>query len=540
MREVRFTTEHTEPKKLFFSVISVVLPRLRLKLTRCPQTMRLNWAAAVGLVTLCAISSRAAENTDTRLLDAIKSDNRETVRQLVKARVDPNSAEVDGTTALHWAVRAGDEETVRLLLKAGARAGTANRYGVTPISLAATNGDAATIELLLTAGADANGASPEGETALMTAARTGSTAAVKVLLGHGAKVNAAEKWQGQTALMWAAAQNHRDIIPMLIEGGAEINARSKPLEFGKIAFNGSTMVSTPMPRGGMTAVMFAARQGALEGVRALAEAGADLNLADPDGTSALVMAIVNGHNEVATLLLEKGADPNVADASGMAALYAAVDLHTPGPFINRPSRKPTSTIDNVALVKMILDRGGNPNARLRTPTLQRYHNGGDAQLTDGATPLMRAAKSTDLAIMRLLLDKGADPNIATRNMTTPLMFAAGLGGGRGRTDDTAVEALSLCLKHGADVNAFNNAGQTALHIAVERSNRLVEFLAAEGAELDLKDKDGRTPLDVALGVSASGFQGRRGAAPSIVRESTAALLRQLMSGSAPKTSSAPQ
>jgi ankyrin repeat protein len=423
---------------------------------------------------------------------------------------------------------------VRLLLKAGARAGTANRYGVSPLSLAATNGDAATIETLLAAGADANTASPDGETTLMTAARTGAAAAVKVLLAHGAKVNATEKWQGQTALMWAAAQNHREVTALLIEDGAEINARSKPLEFGKISFNGSTMVSTPMPRGGMTALMFAARQGALEGARALSEGGADLDLSDPDGTSALVMAIVNGHNDVAALLLEKGADPNVADASGMAALYAAVDLHTPGPFINRPSRKPTGTIDNVDLVKRILDRGGNPNARLRTPTLQRYHNGGDAQLTDGATPLMRAAKSTDVAVMRLLLDKGANPNLATRNFTTPMMFAAGLGGGRGRTDDAAIDAIALCLKHGADVNAFNNAGQTALHIAVERSDRLVEFLASQGAELDLKDKDGRTPLDVALGVSASGFQGRRGAAPTVVRESTAALLRQLMGGDTSK------
>ncbi len=149
------------------------------------------------------------------------------------------------------------------------------------------------IEMLLAAGADANATSPDGETTLMTAARTGNAAAVKVLLADGAKVNATEKWQGQTALMWAAAQNHREVIALLIEDGAEINGRSKPLEFGKISFNGSTMVSTPMPRGGMTALMFAARQGALEGVRALAEGGADLNLTDPDGTSALVMAIVN-------------------------------------------------------------------------------------------------------------------------------------------------------------------------------------------------------------------------------------------------------
>jgi len=492
---------------------------------------------AVGVVALCAVPHLVAQNRDTRLLDAIKNDNRETVRQLVKARIDPNAAEVDGTTALHWAVRGDDEETVRLLLKAGAKVNAANRYGVTPLALAATNGHASMIEILLAAGADANATLPDGETVLMTAARTGDPQSVKALLARGAHVNTKEQWLGETALMWAAAQNHGDVIPLLIQHGAEVNGRSKPLEFPKINFNGSTMVSTPLPRGNLTALMMAARQGALAGVKALSEGGADLNLADPDGTTALVMSIVNGHFEVARLLLEKGADPNVADTSGMAALYAAVDMHTSGPFINRPSRKPTGEIDSVDLVKMILDHGANPNARLKTPTLQRYHNAGDAQLTDGATPLMRAAKSTDVAMMRLLLDKGADPGIATRNLTTAMMFAAGLGGGRGRTDEAAIEALSLCLKHGADVNAFNNAGQTALHIAVERSNRLVEFLASQGAELDLKDKDGRTPLDVALGVSASNFQGRRGAAPAVVRESTAALLRKLMGADGAKASS---
>ena len=502
--------------------------------------MRLKLCAAACVVALSAGPRAGAADGDARLVDAVKNNNRETARQLVKAHVDPNTAEVDGTTALHWAVRGDDEETTRLLLSAGAKAGAANRYGVTPLSLAATNGNAAILDLLLKAGADVNTALPEGETVLMTAARTGNVAAVSVLLARGANPNATEQWQGETALMWSAAQNHGEVTRLLIQHGAEVNARSKALTFPKINFNGSTMVSTPLPRGAMTAVMMAARQGALDGVRALSEGGADLNLSDPDGTSALVMAIVNSHNEVAALLLEKGADPNVADASGMAALYAAVDMHTTGPLINRPSRKPTGGVDGVDLVKMLLDRGANPNARLKTPTLQRYHNGGDALLTDGATPLMRAAKSTDVPVIRLLLEHGANPSLATKNLTTAVMFATGLGGGRGRSDDAAMEAIALCLKRGADVNAFNNAGQTALHIAVERSDRLVKFLAEHGAELDLKDKDGRTPLDIALGVSASGFQGRRGAAPSVVREGTAALLRQLMSGDAPKTTSSEQ
>jgi uncharacterized protein len=486
---------------------------------------------------LTASASLAAAVGDASLVEAVKNSNREAVQRLLKSRVDVNTPEVDGTTALHWAVRADDLDTVRLLLRAGAKAGTANRYGVTPLSLAATNGNAATIELLLKAGADANGALPEGETALMTASRTGSVASVQVLLDHGADPNAAERWQGETALMWAAAQDHAPVVGLLVSHGADLNARSKVLQFPKFNFNGSTMVSTPMPRGSMSALMFAARQGATDSVRALIDAGADLNLADPDGTSALVMSIVNMHFDTATLLIEKGANPNVADASGMTALYAAVDVHTSGPLINRPSRKPTGEADALVLVKLLLEHGANPNSRLKTPTLQRFHNGGDPLLTDGATPLMRAAKSTDVAAVRLLLQNGANPGLTTKNLTTALMFAAGLGGGRGRSDDDAIDTITLCLEAGADVNAFNTNGQTALHVATERSNKIVRFLAEHGAELDLKDKDGRTPLDIAMGVAASGFTGRRGAAPPVRRESTVALLRQLAGESGSKDGS---
>lgn len=481
---------------------------------------------AISLLAVWTMAAGDARAADPRLIDAVKSGNREAVRMLLHARADVNAAEVDGTTALHWAVRADDLELVRLLIAAGAKAAATNRYGVMPLSLAASNGNARMIETLIAAGADPNSALPEGETVLMTAARTGSGPAVEALLDHGADVNAKERWQGETALMWAAAENHAAAVTLLVKRGAIVDARSSALQFPKFAFNGSTMVSTPMPRGSMTALLMAARQGALDGVRALVEAGADLDLTEPDGSSALVLAIVNSHQDVAVLLLEKGANPNVADSAGMAALYAALEMRSGGRLINRPSRKPTGLVDSLELVQLILDRGGNPNARLKTPTLQRYHNGGDAQLTDGATPLMRAAKSMDVAAMRLLLDQRADPNLMTKNLTTPLMVAAGAAGARNEAD--AREAISLCLEYGADVNAFNSTGQTALHIAVERSDAVVRLLVERGAEMDLKDRDGRTPLDIAMGVSASAFQGRRGAAPAVVRETTAALLRQLI------------
>ena len=490
---------------------------------------RLFRACTAFSLCLFAVAASVYAAGDLRLVTAVKDGDRQTILQLLRSGVSADAGEPDGTTPLHWAIRAGDLDTAKLLLGAGARATAANRYGVTPLALAATNGDAGAVRMLLDAGADANTTTADGETVLMTAARTGRVEAARALIVRGAKVNAAEGWMGETALMWAAAEGHADMVKLLAEAGADLDARATALEFPKITFNGSTMVSTPLPRGGMTALLLATREGSLAGTRALAEAGADLNLADRDGTTPLIMAIVNRHNDVAALLIEKGAELNAADSTGMTALYAAVDLRQLGPLINRPTPKPTGEIDNLALVSMLLDRGANVNPRLRLPILPRFHNAGDATLAEGATPLMRAARGRDIPVMRLLFDKGADPNLATRNYTTALMFAAGLGGGRrGGAPTQAVEAVKLCLDQGADVRAFNNAGTTALHAATEAgADSIVKLLAEHGADLDVQDKSGRTPLDIAMGVSPTGFVGRRGAAPGQVRESTAALLRQL-------------
>jgi ankyrin repeat protein len=487
------------------------------------------WRLCATVGWLLVSSAWALAAGDVRLVNAVKDGNRQAVRELLRSRVPADAAEPDGTTPLHWAIRGGDLETAKLLVAAGAKVSAANRYGVTPLALAATNGDANAIQMLLAAGADANTTGADGETALMTAARTGRVDAARALIVRGANVNAAERFQGETALMWAATEGHAQMVKVLAEAGASLNARSAELEFPKFTFNGGTMVSTPLPRGGMTALLLAARENSLAGVQALIDVGADLNVVDRDGTTPLVMAIVNRHNDVAKLLIERGADVKPADVSGMTALYAAVDLRQLGALINRPTPRPTGDIDNLEIVSMLLDRGANPNARLRLPLLPRFHNGGDAQLAEGATPLMRAARGRDIPVMRLLFAKGADPNLATKNYLTPLMFASGLGGGRGRSSEAeAVQAVNLCLEHGADPLAFNNDGATALHIATGAgADALVKILVAHGADLDVQDKSGRTPLDIASGASPTGFVGRRGAAPGVARPSTAALLKEL-------------
>jgi len=230
--------------------------------------------------------------------------------------------------------------------------------------------------------------------------------------------------------------------------------------------------------------------------------------------------------------LIKGANPNLADSTGMAALYAAVDMNTLGEVYGRPARQQVSgDTSGLDLIKLLLKNHANPNAQLRSSTLYRAHTPGEPTLGEGATPLMRAAKNGDAAAMRLLLDNGANPALAQKNHTTALMMAAGFGRGLGvfakdyATEAQMIEGLKVLLDRHVDVNATNDAGQTALHFAALSSDATVKLLAEHGAQLDIKDKQGRTALDFALG---AGGRGRAGALPE-PRESTAALLRQLMS-----------
>jgi ankyrin repeat protein len=442
------------------------------------------------------------------LFDAVRSGNRQAVRALIAKKADVNAALVDGSTALHLAVDAGDDETARLLLAAGARATTATRYGVTPLALAARNGSAPMIETLVKAGADPNGASREGETPLMTVTRSGSLAAVEKLLALGANPNAAEAWHQQTALMWAASDNQARIVAALLKAGADVNARSKVWPGQPPRPKGSETsfqsAHSNFPKGGFSALHFAAQYGAGEAAALLAEAGANLQATEPDGVTPLMMAIINGHYDVAALLVRQGADVNAVDRSGRGALYHAVDMNTLEWLFSRPNPKPSGELDPVGIAQLLLERGANPNARLTARGFVIQHDsGGNANLTTGSTPFMKAATTSDVRMIRLLLDRGADPNIATQNKTTPLMAAAGLNWAEisslGTEDDT-IEVMKLMVARGADVNAANDQGETAMHGAAQRgADKVVQFLAEHGASLDAKTKRGRTPLDEAIG-----------------------------------------
>jgi len=477
---------------------------------------------SISLILLSVAAGMSAAQNDWRLIDAAKQGNKAAIRTLLKEKVDVNTAAPDGTTALHWAVRSDDIESAKLLLQAGANVRLTDRYGITPLKLAAENGNAAMIEVLLKAGADPNAAMPTGETVLMTAAHTGKPDAVSMLLTHGAKPNEKETRFGETAMMWAAAENNASAIRVLADGGGDLNAKSKLMEFPEFKFLTSGMVITALPKGGWTPLMYAARQGSIDSTKALLEAGANPNVTDPDGTTATMIAIINAHFDLAAMLAEKGADLNVADSSGMTALYAAVDMHTLAPMLSRPAPKVTDKLDAAALVPVLLKHGSNPNLRLKKPIIGRHHDSGDASMGEGTTPLMRAAKSSDFPVIRSLLEGGANPSLTQKDYSNMTMI---LLNGRGASNESAVlEIIKLCVGRGLDVDAFNANGQTLLHLAVQRGNNsIVRYLAEGGAKLDMKNKQGRTPMDLALGVGAGpggpagpgggGARGARGGGP---------------------------
>ena len=443
----------------------------------------------------------AAATVDARVAAAMKNRDTASVRALLRQRADVNAPDVEGMTALHWAAHWGDVDTAKLLIRTGANAKAANRYGVTPLHEAATIGSVAIMEALLKAGADSNASFGEGETPLMTAARTGNVDAVKMLLTFGANVNAREAWRGQTALMWAAAENHADVVKLLIELRADVNARSTHYDFQKLT-GGNGGIIHDRAEGGLTPLFYAARQGSIESADRLIEAGADVNVTEPQyGFTPMQTAIFNGHYDLAARLVAKGADVN--DGS----LYTAIEMRNLATYSNRPNPPDTDThLSSLDIVTLLLARGADPN-RVYTKKIPPRQAQGDIVVTPGATPLYRAMKATDLTVVRLLLDKGANPSAAITDGSTPLMMAAGLGARRVVSDEDVVEkagtadpldAAKMFVEAGADVNVQNDLGNTALHYAAQTGlTRIVEFLVSKGAQVDVYNYSGRTPIDMA-------------------------------------------
>ncbi|MDP6581630.1 MAG: ankyrin repeat domain-containing protein [Vicinamibacterales bacterium] len=490
----------------------------------------------VGLLTCVLASSATGQPTPDDLIDAVKgatdtASAGAAVARLLDQGIDANTAEPDGTTALHWAVRGNDEEAARRLIAAGAPVETANRYGVTPLALAATNGSGPLVDMLLRAGADPEAASPGGDTPLMLAARTGRIEPVELLLDAGAAVDATETWREQTALMWAAAANNVATMNALIAAGADIEARS---------------------RGRLTPLLFAVREGHLDATSALLASGADINSPAGDDTTPLVASVINAHFELGKLLLDAGADPNLPDRRG-SILHALSWIRRPGS--GRPPL-PTGALDSLQLARALLEAGAEPNRRVEWREIPFEVDLGIVRPPSGisvgrnfvsfvgATPFYLAAKHADVEYMQLLVDHGADPLSPTDQGVTPLMAAAGVGFWDGESpgplngtpETTRLEAVKLAHALGNDIHAVTDFGDTALEgdgltlllrhpvnlrdldpqrdrgdmrwhgstalhgAAMMGANLVVEYLLDQGADINARNNLGWTPLMVAEGV----------------------------------------
>ncbi|HEU4618056.1 MAG TPA: ankyrin repeat domain-containing protein [Gammaproteobacteria bacterium] len=453
----------------------------------------------------------------------------------------------DGVPALHSAVRRNDLASARRLLAAGADPNLATRYGVTPLDLAAANGNEALIRLLVGAGADANARDAQGETMLMAAVGSGDLGAVRALLELGADVDARDPHYGQTALMFAARAGLADIVKALIGAGADVDAptrvgaepawilpNSRPgFSFGIGIVRGGWPADRgmrPFRQGGMTPLLYAARDGHAAAAKVLLDAGASIELAEANRITPLIMAITNDRMDVATLLVERGANLDAQDWYGRSPLWSAVEVRNlyldNATFQNHIDREPV-----LALIRLLLERGADPNVRTKESPPVREHLlpiTWSLEWVDftGQTPFITAALAGDVTVMHLLLEHGADPHITTYGGTTALMAAAGVDWVVSQTytegPTALLEAVKLCVDLGIDVNAVNSMGLTAVDGAANRgSDDIVEYLVSRGARLDVADKEGRTPLDWARGVFLATH-------PAEPKPSTIALIERLM------------
>jgi uncharacterized protein len=459
------------------------------------------WGIAVALAALFILfplASHAAPSDGIRLVQASKAGDAKTARALIRAHVDVNASDADGSTALHWAAERGDLELVKLLIAHGANARTTNRYGMSPLRLACERGNLAVVSALLAAGAEVNERRAEsGDTPLMVAARSGHADIVRTLLARGAEIDVVEPARRQTALMWAAAQRHSDVVKVLLEAGAN-----------------TTLASNA----GLTALMFAIREGDVETTRAMLERDRDgANARGKDGTSMLVLAILNAHFDVAKLLLEFGADPSVKDPHGLplhvlAFLRRAENTALSGSL---PRKLPDSGVDSFVLARELLTRGADVNARYTGSGAPKHMASGSFRIPfTGATPFFIAAATMDVPFMRFLAANGADPTLSTNANITPLIGASGIGALFGATPGTPEEALAavkLAAELGNDPLARVGESQERIDVtyvdatalfgaALIGADDLVRWLVDKGVPLAHKSKRGANAYHLAAGI----------------------------------------
>jgi ankyrin repeat protein len=523
-------------------------------------------ACAVSVVGAAVYVAVAGASGDSPLTKAVKANDVQAVRTLVKSGANVNAQSGDGSSPLLWAANNGSVEIARLLIANKAVVDTANDYGVTPLLQASRVGDSAMVDLLLRSGANPAKAHPEGETPLLAAARSGSVPAVRLLLARGVDVNHAETFQNTTALMWAAAEGHIDVVDLLIEAGADPNRQGHITSL-------TERHNADHPTGGFTALMFAARAGNDALVRRLVAKGANVNLKNGDGASAAMVAMYNDRFDVAGTLIELGSDPNDGSLYVAAEMRdATIDQFAFDGSRRRPNHE--NKLTALDLIRTLLDRGADPNQRFQgqfhsthMPNTDRFDN----------TPFFRAAVAADVEALKVMVARGAkldqmppvekeperkpgDISVGGRRANpnagrTPAMVAMTGGRGPAMTGGPAYirdgaapyrepgsrkpeDAVALLLESGANPNAKGPDGTTLLHQAARLGNlEMIRALAKAKVDFAQKNDDGFTALDVAEGKKKDGGAGARAGGPpgggrgrgrGASQEDVAKLLRELM------------
>ena len=491
------------------------------------------------------------------LATLIQAGNRKAALEMIRAGADVNEAQLDGTRPIHWAVYRVDYELLDALIAKKAKVDVSNEFGSTPLAEAVNVTDVRMVKTLLDAGSGPEGANLDGETALMLAIKTGELPIVEMLIKAGANVNTAEKEHHQTPLMYAAAakKNAGEMVRLLLSKGADVKPR-------ELYYDWPSQISQEPrvqyhPVGGLTALLYAARNGCNECVEALIQHGADVNVPTPEGVTPLLIALDNDNNDIAKLLLDHGAKPGVWDWWGRTALYIAVDRKDGGSSGGGlkvpvdPSHSARFSAMDIIRALLAAEVDPNPELRMHRPTRGGYTGRfSDPLLDTGCTPLLRAVLGNDKEVAQALLAKGASPNINAMGVT-PFLVAAGLGnGGRGgsaaiNADSGAIPLMDLLLRYGADVNAqvtgtktysmriarspSTNEGMTALHAAAQAGRTdLVRYLLEKGANPEITDANGRKPIDLAGAPTAPSGRGNRGGPQAGAAAANAAEIRALL------------
>jgi len=462
----------------------------------------LHWAAMNGDGDLSQMLLYAGANVKatTRLggynplYMAAKSGHAAVVDILLNAGSDPNGTALDGLTPLMMAASAGSAETVESLVKRGANVNAKeSENGQTPLAFAAAFNRPATILALLRHGADIDLASKvqeppkpanrgtqngQGNNNQAAAANNNQAAGTQAAGGRGGQRGGQGGGQGAgggrgQAQAGGNGQGGQRGAPSQNSNGAQAPATPATDEQAAAAAqaaqnngNDANGKGGGNPKGGLTPLMYAVRQGNFEAVQTLVNNGANLNALSADKSTALLLATINGHFDIAKFLVDRGADVNTASMDGAMPLYGVVNTQwARKSFYPQPTTK-YEKISYLDLLKAMLEHGADPNVRL---TKELWYSEYDFSLESanqiGTTAFWKCAEVGDIDGMRLLVAHGADPNIANKDGVTPLLMASGAGT-HGNDDVMAPAGRLAAVKYlveelHADVNAADIAPPAA-------------------------------------------------------------------------------